>query len=45
MLIHGDVTPVTGGNPVDWLHHSHDREADDWSDSLDRYLRAGRRII
>src|SRR5258705_2156270 len=38
MLIHGDVTPVTGGNPVDWLHHSHDREADDWSDPLDRYL-------
>ena len=45
MLMHGNVTPVTAGSPVEWLHHRHNREADDRSDLLDRYLRAGRRII
>ena len=38
MLIHGNVTPVTAGSPVEWLRHSLDQEADDWSDLLDRYL-------
>jgi hypothetical protein len=38
MLIHGNVTLVRAGSPVEWLRHSHDRAADDGSDLLDRYL-------
>jgi hypothetical protein len=38
MLIHGSVTPVTAGSPVEWLHNSRNPEADDRSDLLDRYL-------
>ena len=29
MLIHGNVTPVTAGSPVEWLRHRLDQEADD----------------
>ena len=38
MLVYGNVTPATAGSPVEWLCHSQEREADDRSDLLDRYL-------
>ena len=38
MLVYGNVTPATAGSPVKWLRHSEEREADDRSDLLDRYL-------
>jgi hypothetical protein len=36
MLVYGNVTPA--GSPVERLRHNHNREADDWSDLLERYL-------
>jgi hypothetical protein len=38
MFIYRNVSPVTAGSPVEWLSHGHDREADERSDLLDRYL-------